>query len=244
MLDDTLLIEDRDPGIRILTLNRPAKRNAINRSLFAALIEQFTQLDRDPAVRVAILTGADPAFCGGVDLADVRDTQLLAERRTTGISPPSVLLGVRTPVLAAVNGPCVAGGLELALACDVILADPGATFVDNHVRLGLIPSWGGAALLPIAVGTRRAKEMALTGRSVAADEANLWGLVSHVAKGEPVLKAAFRVATQISQAPPSRVEQLLRIYDSGEGLSRAGRVALERQILLESEPDVRHVPDR
>ena len=95
-----------------------------------------------------MLTGSEPAFCGGVDLTDVSDSELLAERRRTGMSPPGTLLSVQTPVIAAVNGACVAGGLELALACDLMIASTAASFADTHLQLGLIPSWGGSALLP------------------------------------------------------------------------------------------------
>jgi enoyl-CoA hydratase/carnithine racemase len=106
---------------------------------FSALLSAITALDDDEAVRVAILTGRPPAFCGGVDLADASDPELLVQRRRTGVSPSLALRAVRTPVIAAVNGAYVAGGLELALACDCILTSAEASFADPHVALGLRP---------------------------------------------------------------------------------------------------------
>lgn len=239
-----LLIDDSRPGIRVLTLDRPQKRNAIDRELFCELIEAFIQLDRDEAVRVAIVTGNGSAFCGGVDLDDVSDRELIEERRRTGVSPPSVLLQVGTPVIAAVNGACVAGGLELALACDVVIASKTASFADTHLQLGLLPSWGCGALLPAAVGTRRAKEMSLSGRFITASEALQYGLVTDVVAPHSLLASATALAKRIAAVPPAQAERLLAIYDDGEGLKRSERMALERSVLLETTLDVTRVASR
>jgi enoyl-CoA hydratase len=231
-----LLVDEPHPGVRVLTLNRPQKRNAIDRELFSELITALEELDREDSVRVGILTGSGQAFCSGVDLADVDDRELLAERRRTGISPPSTLLTLDTPVIAAINGPCVAGGLEVALACDVVIASQTASFADTHLQIGLLPSWGGAVLLPAAIGVRRAKNMILSGRFVSADEAHQFGLVAQVVAPDELLATAIGLARQIAELPPQQVKRCLRIYDSGEGLPRQDRLALERQILLESVP--------
>jgi enoyl-CoA hydratase len=238
MSSPTLLIEEPATGVRLLTLNRPKKRNAINRKLFAALIEALQALDEDKQVRVAILTGNGPAFCAGVDLTDVNDPELLAERRRTGLSPPRALLGIRTPVIAAVNGACVAGGLELVLACDVVIASKVATFADTHLQLGLIPSWGGAALLPAAIGTQRAKQMILSGQLISANEAREYGLAAQVVPADELLETAIELAQRVAAIAPAQVARVLDIYDLGEGLERHERVALERRILLESRDDM------
>jgi enoyl-CoA hydratase len=237
MSTTTLLSEDLGSGVRMLTLNRPTKRNAIDRELFGELIEAFEELDRDAAVRVAIVTGAGSAFCSGVDLADVGDAELPAERRRTGVSPPSVLLSVKTPVIAAVNGACTTGGLELALACDLIIASDAASFADTHLQLGLIPSWGGTALLPAAVGTRRAKAMILSGSFISAQEALAYGLVAAVVAPDQLRGHAVSLAQRIAAIPRAQVQRLLGIYDDGDGLPRSERQALERRILLESQVD-------
>ncbi len=231
-----LLVDEPHPGVRVLTLNRPQKRNAIDRELFSELIRALEELDREDSVRVAILTGTGQAFCSGVDLADVDDRELLAERRRSGINPPGILLTLDTPVIAAINGPCVAGGLEVALACDVVIASRSASFADTHLQIGLLPSWGGAALLPAAIGVRRAKDMILSGRFVSADEAHQFGLVAQVVAPDELRATAIGLARQIAQLSPAQVKRCLRIYDEGEGLPRSDRLALERQFLLESVP--------
>jgi enoyl-CoA hydratase len=236
MPEPTLLIDEPQPGVRLLTLNRPGKRNAIDRELFSELIDAITALDAEDTVRVAILTGSGSAFCAGVDLADVGDRDLLAERRRTGVNPPAALLACATPVIAAVNGASVAGGLELALACDLVIASATACFADTHLRLGLLPSWGGAALLPAAVGVRRAKQMILSGRFLSAEEASLYGLVGQVVAPDQLLPASVALAQRIASIPPVQVQRLLEIYDRGEGMTRSDRLELERSILLQSTP--------
>jgi enoyl-CoA hydratase len=133
----------------------------------------------------------------------------------------------------------VAGGLELALACDMIIASDQATFADTHLQLGLIPSWGGAALLPLAVGLRRAKEMALTGRYASAVEAEHYGLVSEVVAPEALEARALLVAKRIAAAPTDKVSAVLQIHDEGSRV--AHRMALERATLLRSTLDISRV---
>lgn len=229
-----LEVEDRPSGVRLLRLNRPNRRNAIDRELFGALIEEIDSLERDPEVRAAVLTGAAPAFCAGVDLGDVGDKALLAERRRTGENPATRLLASTTPVIAAVNGACVGGGLELALGCDYILAAQKASFADPHVPIGLLPSWGGSALLPAAIGTRAAKQLALTGERITAERAFALGLVNDVLAAEDLLPHALGQAATIAAAPAGRVRDLLRLYAKGEGTSLSERLAFERETLLAS----------
>ena len=238
-----VLTEESAPGVRLLTLNRPEKRNAVNQQMFDELTAAFRSVDAHEEVRAVVLTGAGTAFCAGVDLKDVGDPALLEQRRRAGVSPAAALLQVQTPVIAAVNGACVAGGLELVLACDIVVAADEATFADAHLQLGLLPSWGGGALLPLAVGLRRAKELALTGRFATALEAERYGLVAQVVAPEALLSTAMRLATRIAAAPADKVRSLLRIYDESAGL--AERMALERRVLLASQLDVsRAVPGR
>lgn len=235
-----LRIEDAGGGVRLLTLDRPEKRNAIDQRLFGELIDAFRALDRDPEVGAAVLTGAGPAFCAGVDLKDVGDREVLAERRRTGLNPPAVLLATETPVIAAVNGPCVTGGLELALACDLIVAAEAAIFADTHLKLGLLPSWGCSALLPEAVGVRRAKELSLTGRACTAAEALDYGLVASVVEGPALLDSALDLARGVAALPAARVAAFLAVVDQGVGRDRAARLDLEREALLRTSLDADH----
>jgi enoyl-CoA hydratase len=236
--DPRLIVTDFEPGLRVITLNRPRKRNAIDQAMFAGLLEQFARLDADEEVRAAVITGSDPAFCGGADLAEAADPLVVAERRAGRISPPTSLLGVRTPVLGAINGACVTGGLELALACDFLVASERAVFADTHAQLGMIPAWGAAALLPAAIGARQAKELSLTGRFFDAAEALRLGLVNHVVAHADLLRSALAIASQIAAAPPDRVAGILEIHDAGEGRPHDERLAIERRVLLASAIDV------
>ncbi len=227
-----VLVEDRDEGVRWITIDRPERRNAIDRATFDTLVDAFAALDRDDHVRVAVLTGTDPAFCGGVDLADSGDPALVAERRRTGVNPPTTLLGVRTPVIGAINGACVTGGLELALACDLRIASDRARFADTHVQLGVLPAWGGTALLPAVVGRSRATELALSGRFVDAPEAERIGLVSRVVPHGRLADEVGSTARAIAAADPAVVRRLLRAYVDAEGRDLDGRLAVERRAVL------------
>jgi enoyl-CoA hydratase/carnithine racemase len=217
-------------AVEILTLDRPARRNAINRELFDALIDATVRVDDDDECAAVVLTGADPAFCAGADLADAADAELVAERRLSGRNPVTALLDARTPVIGAINGACITGGLELALACDVLVASQRATFADTHLSLGMFPGWGGAALLPEAVGRRRAKELSLTGRVIGASEAASIGLVSSVVPHEHLIAAALEIADRIAAAPAAKVAAVLQVHDDGVGLGLRERMALERNV--------------
>jgi enoyl-CoA hydratase/carnithine racemase len=217
-------------AVEILTLDRPAKRNAINRELFEALIDACVRVDADDECAAVVITGADPAFCAGADLADAADAELVAERRRSGRNPVTALLGARTPVIGAINGACITGGLELALACDALVASERATFADTHLSLGMFPGWGGAALLPEAVGRRRAKELALTGRVIGASEAASIGLVSSVVPHDYLIAAALEIGECIAAAPAAKVAAVLQVHDDGVGAGLQERMTLERKV--------------
>jgi enoyl-CoA hydratase len=166
-------------------------------------------LDADERVRAVVLTGADPAFCAGLDLA-----ALAAGERIGEVEPdrrgPFGQLG--TPLIGAVNGPAVTGGLELALACDIVVASDRATFADTHARVGIMPGWGMSVLLPAAVGHRRALHMSLSGNYIDAATAAAWGLVSAVVPHDDLVASAMGLATDIADADPVAVAELLALY--------------------------------
>lgn len=197
-------------GVGTVTLNRPDQRNALNGEVLSLLPRVVATLDADDAVAAIVLTGADPAFCAGVDLRALAagDTALVLPRDQRGPLPPR-----RTPVIGAINGPAVTGGLELALACDLLVASERATFADTHARVGIMPGWGLTVLLPQAVGLRRAREMSLTGNYVDAPTALAWGLVNHVVAHDQVVAAAQGLGRDIASAQPAAVAQLLDSYE-------------------------------
>lgn len=228
--------------IALVTLNRPEARNALNRALVQRLPETMQALDADDAVDVIVLTGADPAFCAGVDLAELaggpagaggppsRVSSRLARTPWPGPLPP-----VAKPLIGAVNGPAVTGGLELALACDFLVASERARFADTHARVGIMPGGGLTVRLVQTVGVRRAKELSVTGNFMTAEEAWRAGLVNHVVPHEDLLPFTLRLAEDVLDNDQGGVRRMLDTYD--EVAATTGELAyhLEQQVSVEWE---------
>jgi len=225
---DVALLEVAD-RVAVVTMNRPGARNALNAELRRAIPELVALADADPEVAVIVLTGADPAFCAGLDLKELgRDGGPLqpaggempasgrlggAERAFSGSR--ASMLPTAKPVVGAVNGVAVTGGLELALHCDFLVASERARFADTHGRIGVQPAWGMTVLLPQAVGLRRAREMSTTGNYVDAHTALAWGLVNHVVPHEELLPFARALASDIASNDADTLRTLLATYDEG-----------------------------
>jgi enoyl-CoA hydratase/carnithine racemase len=183
-----VLLRDKTDGVLRITLNRPEQKNALDSALISALALALADADRDDGVRVIVMSGAGDAFCAGADLKEVevaaRDS---ATFRTWLRGWTDTFRAAETcskPVIAAVNGVAVAGGLELALASDVIVASDRARFCDAHIRHGLVPGGGGTQRLPAAIGTRWARWMMYTGVTLDAAQAAAIGLVQLVVPAE------------------------------------------------------------
>jgi enoyl-CoA hydratase len=206
-----VLTERRD-AVGIATLNRPEARNALNGALLSGIRTAMAELDADGDVAVVILTGADPAFCAGLDLKQLGASR--SEARTGGVGNagggPWSTMG--KPVIGAVNGPAVTGGLEIALQCDFLVASERARFADTHARVGLLPGWGLSVLLPQAVGIRKAREMSLTGAFLGADDALRFGLVNHVVAHDELLPTCGAIAAAIASADQRAARALLAEY--------------------------------
>ncbi|ORX01151.1 enoyl-CoA hydratase [Mycolicibacillus trivialis] len=204
MTDDILLIETAD-RVRTLTLNRPQARNALSAALRERFYAALSEADRDDDVDVIILTGADPVFCAGLDLKELGDSTELPD-----ISPRWPAM--RTPVIGAINGAAVTGGLELALYCDILIASERARFADTHARVGILPTWGMTVRLPQKVGVGLARRMSLTGDYLDAAGALRAGLVTEVVAHDELLPAARAVAASIVGNNPAAVRALLASY--------------------------------
>src|SRR5581483_7786903 len=154
---------DRHDTVAVVTLNRPEARNALSADLITAMRTAFVELGVDDGVRAVVLTGADPAFCAGLDLKEVAASgaNLGMVDDVCGAFTP-----LSKPVIAAVNGAAYTGGLEIALSCYVRIASERAVFADTHARVGVMPGWGLTVRLPKAVGHARALEMSLAGTPV------------------------------------------------------------------------------
>lgn len=221
-------------GVLTITIDRPAAKNAMSVAMRQELEALCAEVDRTDDVAVMMLTGVDDVFSAG---ADVRE---IAQHR--GALPPTnpgaAFRSVRKPTIAAVNGVCVTGGLELALSCDWIVASDQARFADTHARLGVLPRWGMSGLLPARIGTARAKEMTLTGRFVAADEAHAIGLAARVLPHEGFSDHVRAMACEVAAVPAAVAEATLALYDEGAGSPLAVALDLEQQRIetFQSEP--------
>jgi enoyl-CoA hydratase len=218
----TVLLQEDRGAVRVLTLNRPRRRNALDTELLRALEDRFAAAEADDGVDVIVLTGTDPAFCGGVDLRELEE-----RGRPPEMGAP--LAGVTKPVIGAINGPAITGGLELALMCDLLIASELAVFADTHGRLGLLPGWGQMARLPHAVGTRRATELLLTSRTCAAAEALELGLVNAVVPHADTLERALGLAAAIGESDQPAVRAILAQLREGAGDRMATALARERE---------------
>jgi enoyl-CoA hydratase len=227
-----LLVERVHGGFAVVTLNRPEARNALNSELLRRLPEVMAELDQDDTVSVIVLTGADPAFCAGLDLRELGSTGANAGPGVPrSDSPAAPWPRITKPVIGAINGPAVTGGLEIALQCDFLIASERARFGDTHARVGALPGWGLSVLLPQAVGIRRAREMSLTGDFMDAEEALRFGLVNRVVPHDDLLPAAAQIAATIAANDQSAVRALLAEYREtsattlGEALQIEARLA-------------------
>jgi methylglutaconyl-CoA hydratase len=227
----------RDEGpVRVLTLDRPEARNALSRSLRAELHAAVDEAAADDAVRAVVVTGAGEAFCAGLDLRELEatlaqareeheaDTRQLAELLTAVVNCPK-------PVVAAVNGPAVAGGAGLATACDLALAAPQARFGYTEVRIGFVPALVSVLLLR-QVGERHARELLLGGHLIDARRAAEIGLVNRVVESAPVLEAALDLAARLARNAPRA------LADTKELLARLPGTSLDEGLALAAQANV------
>jgi enoyl-CoA hydratase len=220
MTDDDVLLIDTEDRVRTLTLNRPQSRNALSSALRAKFFAALRNAETDDDVDVVILTGADPVFCAGLDLKELGDAAELPD-----ISPQWPPM--TKPVIGAINGAAVTGGLEFALYCDILIASEQARFADTHARVGLLPTWGLSVRLPQKVGVGLARRMSLTGDYLSAADALRAGLVTEVVPHEDLLPAARRTAASIVGNNQNAVRALLASYHRIDDASTGPGLAIE-----------------
>lgn len=230
MTEHLVLVEHRGP-VAIVTLNRPSALNAMSRALMAQFTEAFANFPAE--TRVAILTGNGRAFCAGMDLKELGsgDRGLQAADETEGAGHRRFgMAAFSGPVIAAVNGFAVTGGLELALCCDIRIAATGAKFADTHARVGVVPGGRMTALLSRLIGLGRAKEMSLNGDAIDAATAERWGLVNRVVEPEELMPAAIRLAESIAANPPAVTARINALIDENFGMTYADAVDHEHRV--------------
>ena len=215
----------QEGGVVTLTLNCPETRNAItDNDMIDALVDAVERMNADMSVRVAILTGAGTAFCSGGNL------KRMAARAGPGAEPPVesrrwyklgihriplALEALEVPIIAAVNGPAIGAGCDLACMCDIRIAGESARFAESFVKLGIISGDGGAWLLPRIVGLSKASEMTFTGDPIDAKEALACGLVSKVTPDAELLPTAGALAARIAANPPHAMRMTKRLLYEG-----------------------------
>jgi enoyl-CoA hydratase len=217
---EPVVLVEVDDRIATVTLHRPAARNALNRELMYALWDAVAAAGDDPGVDVVILTGSEPAFCAGVDLKEVSgETPPTAEPRTTGPGPRRDTNGlfrflpvIEKPIVGAINGVAVTGGLEVALQCTFLVASEQARFADTHSRVGIMPGGGITVLMAQSIGLRRAIELSLTGNFLTAEEALQHGLVNHVVPHDQLLPFTRRLAADMVDNDQQSNRRLLQHY--------------------------------
>jgi enoyl-CoA hydratase len=244
-LPDAPVLTSTEEGVRTLTLNRPKARNAMSSELIRQLREALAEADRDDSVRVVVLTGSDPAFCAGLDLKELGETGAnldLAEIPGQPYGTPWAPLG--KPVIGAINGVAVTGGLELALHCDLLVASDRAAFADTHGRVGVFPRWGLTARLAKAVGARLARHMSLTGEYLGAEAAHTAGLVSAVVSHDELSSYVAGMAQRIAAGDQEVISALLLTYRGIEAVADDPALAVEQGFAEQWSDDPRRVAAR
>lgn len=225
--DAPLLLSHPHEGVALITLNRPQALNALSTALREALVRALHMLAGDAGTRAVVLTGAGRAFCAGLDLKELGQGGLPPAGPHN--DPVAALHAMPQPVIGAINGAAITGGLELALACDVLLASSAARLADTHVRIGILPGWGLSQKLSRLVGRSRAMEMSMSGNFVDAATAERWGLVNRVLEPDALLPAALALAQDIASADPAMVSAYKRVIDEGHRLPLGQALALEAE---------------
>ncbi|OBI40231.1 enoyl-CoA hydratase [Mycobacterium kyorinense] len=225
----TVLRDDAGP-VRILTLNRAEARNALNSALIEALYDALCEADADASVRAVVLTGADPAFCAGVDLKQAQLEGAAYFERYQSHNCITRVAEMATPVVGAINGPVFTGGLEMALGCDFLIASERAVFADTHARVGILPGGGMTARLPQLVGAAMARRLSMTGEVVDASRAEQIGVVTEVVPHARLLPRAVELAGQIAEVPAPIMAGLKEIYLKGSAALTDPALAAEQAI--------------
>ena len=219
-----------EEGIAILKINRPRVLNALNRATLLEIQRALKELEKDPEVRVLIITGeGEKAFVAGADISEMApmNPQEALEFSKLGHETLSLIEEFPSPVIAAVNGYALGGGLELVLACDIILASENARLGLPEVTLGICPGFGGTQRLPRLIGKARAKELIFTGEMIDAKKAYEFGIVNKVVPQDKLLDEAKEIARKIAKNGPLAVRAAKRLVEKGLETSLRSGEAME-----------------
>ncbi|HEX5927989.1 MAG TPA: enoyl-CoA hydratase-related protein [Solirubrobacterales bacterium] len=219
-----------DANVGLLRLNRPEARNALSAELRERLLGDLRRLDADPAVRCLVIAGSDEVFAAGADIRAMVERPLDAAPDPAGLDFWKGIAATETPLIAAVSGYALGGGCELALSCDMIVADEKARLGQPEVTLGIIPGGGGTQRLTRAIGKQRAMEYVLTGRLFDAKTAHEWGLVNQLVGKGRWLDAALELARTIASRAPIATRLAKQAVLVAEETALADGLVREREL--------------
>jgi len=235
----TITVEDRD-GMAVIFLNRPEALNALSPDMIADLNAALDVFENRPMLTSLIVTGNGRAFCAGADLKAARARSSGASAEAANMSflhdLRRLLLRVErfpAPVIAAVNGLALAGGLELVLACDLVVASASAKFGDAHANYGLVPGGGSSARLPRKIGVTRAKQLIFTGNFLPAEVLADWGLVTQVVEDDQLMPAIDSLAAKLADKSPVGLRRMKRMID--DGLAQPLDTALRHELEINAQ---------
>ncbi|BCU68152.1 enoyl-CoA hydratase [Sulfolobales archaeon HS-7] len=223
---ETIELEERGK-ITIIYLNRPEKRNAINIKMAEEIASVLTELNDNSNVRVVIITGKGGSFSAGADVKEMYETQVEEIVRKGHMPLWNALRRFRKPVIAVINGVAAGGGLELAMACDIIIAEKGTKLGQPEINLGIIPGAGGTQRLTRTIGKYKAMKLVLTGELITAEEAERMGLITALTEPGKGLEEAIKLAQEITKRPSFAVEL------AKESVSKATETNLEQGLDIE-----------
>ncbi|MFL9903918.1 enoyl-CoA hydratase/isomerase family protein [Paraburkholderia fungorum] len=234
-MNEDVLLHEVDGSVARLTLNRPKAMNSLNLAMLAALDRRLTEIAADNEMRVLVLTGAGAAFCAGADLKEVLAGQYLGAGEADFLDRANQVFGrlrdFPKPVIAALNGITMAGGLELAMCADLVVAAESATLADAHANFGVYPGAGGAAVLPRLIPLNMAMYLLLTGKSLSAAEMKACGLVCEVHPDAALADAVMKLATHIARKSPIALRRMKEVARQSADKTRDDAL-LHEQVML------------
>lgn len=224
-----LILTDKRDRVGLITLNRPKSYNALNYQLLSEVMDALSYFDNQPEIGAMVITGNQKAFAAGADISDMVDCSPEEMNQSPFIPTFGLIQKIRKPVIAAVSGYCLGGGIELALSCDMMIASETASFGQPEINLGIIPGAGGTQRLTRAVGKALAMEMIVNNRSLSATEALQYHLVNHVYPADEYLDRTLELAQEIASRAP------LAVQTAKQAVNAAFETSLEEGLLVERE---------
>lgn len=231
--EPAIRVEQAGP-VGVLTLANSKAGNCLSMAIWDAMQEALHGFEADPAVRVVLVQAEGRHFCTGADLSEVKQVlatpDALVRFLRTGHAALCAFEASRLPVVGAVQGLCLAGGLELMLACDLVVAAESARFGDQHAQFGLLPGWGGSQRLTRIVGLRRANDLFLSARWISAEVAERWGLVNAVVPDAQLAEEASALCRRLAERSPAGLAVMKRLARDGLDGSLAEGLLLEQRV--------------